>query len=55
MKYYSILMFQLSYFAWIFQVMTRFVLIVKFISKDCQQLDNIPFTVVLEMLLLTFL
>jgi hypothetical protein len=36
-------------------VMTRFVLIIKFISKDSQELDNIPFTVVLEILQLTFL
>jgi hypothetical protein len=36
-------------------VMTRFVLIVKFISKDSEELDNIPFVVVLEILHLTFL
>jgi hypothetical protein len=51
-KYYNISMFELSYFAWIFQVMARFVLIVKYISEE---LDNIPFMVVLEILPLTFL
>jgi hypothetical protein len=53
--YYSILMFELSYFAWIFQAMTRFVLIVNFINNDSEEMDNIPFVVVLEVLQLTFL